>query len=86
MSRGGSMQNRERRQAVLASNASLRAQLNDQQRLTLQELEHFGWELKFVRRPPFMEAIPVVLDRSRKRFAVIRADGSLDSNPGFHIR
>ena len=80
------MQDRERRQAESTSGASLRAQLNEEQRLTLRELERFGWELKFIRRQPFMEAIPVVFDGDRKSYAVIQPDGSLDENPGFDIR
>jgi hypothetical protein len=80
------MPDRERRQPAPASGASLRAQLNQEQLITLRDLERFGWELKFVRRPPFMESIPVVFDPDRKAFAVIRPDGEIDTDPGFDIR
>ena len=50
------------------------------------ELERFGWELKFVRRPPFQPSIPVVFDADRKQFAVLEPDGTLNENPGFTIR
>ena len=80
------MLDRERRRQESATGASLRAKLNEAQLLTLRDLERFGWELKFVRCPPFMDSIPVVFDADRRSFAVIRPDGTLDENPGFDIR
>lgn len=80
------MPDQERRRQEAERGATLRSQLNDEQRQTLSDLERFGWELKFVRRPPFEESIPIVFDGDRKTFAVIRRDGSLDENPGFEIR
>lgn len=80
------MPDHERRAEALAALASLRAQLNLDQRLTLRELENFGWELKFIRRALFREPVPVVVDGERKRYAVLRLDGTLDENPGFDIR
>lgn len=76
----------ERRRAVPASQRALEKQLNDEQVATLRSLEHFGWELKFVRRPAFKEAVPVVFDGDRKKFAVLTADGTLNEDPGFDIR
>lgn len=65
---------------------ALKRQLNEDQRLTLAELERFGWELKFIRKPPFQPAIAVVFDGDRRKFAVLEADGRLNENPGFEIR
>ncbi len=64
----------------------MKRQLNDDQLLTLAELEGFGWELKFIRRPMFQEPVAVVFDSDRKRFAVLEPDGTLNENPGFDIR
>jgi hypothetical protein len=61
-------------------------ELNAVQAAALAELEHFGWELKFVRRPLFQEPVPVVFDPDRTHYAVLRADGTLDEHPGFTIR
>ncbi|WP_460760676.1 hypothetical protein [Lysobacter fragariae] len=61
--------------------AALRNQLNADQLMTLRDLERFGWELKFVRRPPFQESVPVVIDGDRKNYAVLNPDGSLEDNP-----
>ena len=79
------MYGRERRNGEEGA-ARLRDLLNEDQRMTLVELEHFGWALKFVRRPLFQPSIPVVFDADRKRFAVLETDGSLNEQPGFDIR
>ena len=77
---------RERRREDPGERAKLRAELNEDQRIALSDLERFGWELKFIRHPLFLEIVPVVFDPDRQHFAVIRADGTLDENPGFVIR
>lgn len=75
-----------RRQAEDAAAADLRAGLNPQQLAAPQTLEHFQWRLRFVRRPMFDAPIPVVVDRTGTRHAILEADGSLNENPGFNIR
>lgn len=77
---------RERRQDRLVHSVMLRAQLNEDQLMTLCELERFGWELKFIRRPLFQDAIPVVIDGDRKTVSILRADGSLDDHPDLKLR
>ena len=76
----------ERRHFVQQPGRGLERQLNEDQLDTLHALERFGWELKFVRRPPFQQPIPVVFDGDRKKFGVIEADGSLNEKPKFDIR
>ena len=80
------MIDKERRHNPARDSASLRRELNEAQRVELASLEHFGWELKFVRRPMFQTPIPVVFDGDRKKFAVLEPDGTLNENPGFEIR
>jgi hypothetical protein len=75
---------RRNTQKELAS--ALKRELNEEQRITLGELERFGWELKFIRRPLFQDSVAVVFDPDRKRFGVLEADGTLNENPGFDIR
>jgi hypothetical protein len=84
--RGAAMFGSERRGSEKESAARLRTLLNEDQLMTLVELEQFGWSLKFVRRPMFQPSIPVVIDADRKRYAVLEADGTLNENPGFTIR
>lgn len=76
----------ERRKAEKALSSSLKRDLNEAQLLTLQGLEHFGWELKFVRRKPFQDPVAVVFDGDRKQFAVLELDGRLNEHPDFDIR
>lgn len=80
------MPDSERRHAEKALALALKRELNEDQRMTLSELERFGWELKYIRRPPFKPKIPIVLDGDRKKFAVLEEDGTLNENPGFDIR
>ena len=76
----------ERRKAAKQLSNSLKRDLNEAQLETLQGLEHFGWELKFVRRKPFQDPVAVVFDGDRKQFAVLELDGSLNEHPDFDIR
>ncbi|HTA65351.1 MAG TPA: hypothetical protein VK753_07595 [Xanthomonadaceae bacterium] len=76
----------EKRHAVRESGYSLKRELNDDQRLTLAELEGFGWELKFIRRQMFMDSVPVIFDTDRRHFAVIEPDGKLNEHPAIEIR
>jgi hypothetical protein len=64
----------------------LQRSLNEDQLETLHALEQVGWTLKFVRKPPCGQPIPVVYDTERRRYAVLRPDGTLDERPGFTIR
>jgi hypothetical protein len=76
----------ERRKSDVKFVAALKRELNSDQRMALVELEKFGWELKFIRRPMFQQPVPVVFDSDRKNYAVLNTDGTLDEKPGFDIR
>ena len=52
----------------------------------MDTLEHFGWELRFVRRPLFRDPVPVLFDRGNARYVVLRADGSLDESQTLPLR
>ena len=60
--------------------------LTHAQQRTLAELEHFSWELRWVRRPMFRDPVPIVFNRKRERFVVIRPDGSIDEQPDLVLR
>lgn len=79
----------ERRHGRVCNEAQLRAQLNEAQRRMLRELECFGWELRFVRRPPFVQPIPVIYpaeDSGDDAYITLRFDGSLDEQSALDIR
>jgi hypothetical protein len=65
---------------------ALERYLSVDQVVALRDFERFGWELKFVRRPPFQPPLPVMFDSDRKHYAVIRVDGSLDEAAQLQIR
>jgi hypothetical protein len=76
----------ERRKNSTPASRALEKELSFDQVVTLRELERFGWELKFVRRPAFAPPIPVVFDPDRKHYAVIKQDGTLDEAESLNIR
>jgi len=75
----------ERRSAA-ADAAALRRGLTSEQLAAVETLEHFGWQLRFVRRPLFRDPIPVLFDRSGERYVVLQADGSLDESQTLTLR
>jgi hypothetical protein len=85
-SKGESTMHDAERRKTAASLPRLRQELNDRQLATLDGLEHFGWQLKFVRRKLFHDPVAVVFDRREERFAVLERDGSLNDHPCFAIR
>jgi len=74
------------RRKMTPQGRALERDLSFDQLVTLRDLERFGWELKFVRRPPFQNPIPVIFDPDRKHYAVILPDGSLDEAESLNIR
>ncbi len=82
-----SMVDRERRnQEAQAQAATLRAGLSPEQIRALGTLEAFRWTLRFVRRPMFLDPIPVVFSPQGDRFVILEADGTINENPGFKLR
>lgn len=80
------MVDRERRKAPPPPSRVLERLLNPAQIDTLRNLEAFGWTLKYVRKPLFQSAVPIVIDKEHKTYAVIDEDGSINENPSFTIR
>ncbi|MBJ6979065.1 MULTISPECIES: hypothetical protein [unclassified Luteimonas] len=80
------MYGRERRRDTPLDPGALRDGLTPGQLKALHTLEQFKWTLRFVRRPMFLEPVPVVFDRTGERWAVLEPDGSLNESPGFKLR
>lgn len=76
----------ERRTTEHRSGRELKQELNEAQLDTLADLERYGWELKFIRRPMFQPSVAVLLGPDRTEYAVLEADGTLNENPLFQIR
>ena len=77
---------RERRKEDQDNRTKLRAELNEDQRIALSDLERFGWELKFIRHPLFQGSVAVLYDPDRKGYACLESDGTLNEHPTFRIR
>ena len=51
------------------------------QKIALKELENFGWEVDYVRRPLFQDPRIIVRNPSTGQQSVIEADGRVDHSP-----
>lgn len=69
---------KERRKVSESHSVELRSFLNTDQRISLQQMENFGWSLKYVRRPLFMEPVAIVFHRGILEYAVLDLDGTLN--------
>jgi len=65
---------------------NIKSILNQQQSLTLHNIENFGWQLAFVRQEIFQAPVTVVISPDRHRFAVLETDGRVDMQPGIMLR
>ena len=60
--------------------------LTEMQLIALREIEAFGWKLRFVRRPPFQAAVPVVFRGEGDQIAVLEENGRLNLQPNVEFR
>ena len=76
----------ERRKGDKSIPDNLEGTLNEAQLIALPTLERFGWELRFVRRPLFQEAVPVVCNAEGTMVGVLEEDGRLNLQLAVEIR
>jgi len=60
--------------------------LNDDQLAVLHKIEGFGWSLKFVRRPLFLEPVVIVTNADGSSLGVLENDGRLNLEPDIETR
>lgn len=60
--------------------------LNPDQMMTLRQIENFGWQVEFVRRPLFQENVIVVSSHDNRKFGVLEDTGQLNLQPDIKIR
>ena len=60
--------------------------LNEAQMQSLRWVEDFGWRLAFIRRPLFMDVVPVVVSDDGRKFGVLQEDGSINTQHDLLIR
>ncbi len=76
----------DKRTGQLAVPLNLRALLSAEQISSVQQMEHFGWHLAFVRRDDAGQPMVVVANGSEKRFALLDLHGAIDSSRAVPVR
>lgn len=69
----------DKRTGQLAVPLNLRSLLSSEQLSSVQQMEHFGWHLAFVRRDDKDNPMVVVANGSEKRFALLDLDGTINT-------
>jgi hypothetical protein len=64
----------------------LEAVLNEMQMLALHQVESFGWQLRFVRKPLFQEPVPVVFSAEGDKIGILEEDGRINMEPDIKVR
>lgn len=76
----------EKRKPGVQKDFEVKRKLNEAQLHTLRTIEKFGWILRFVRQPLFLEPVPVVYSPAGRAFAVIEEDGRLNTEIEIQVR
>lgn len=77
---------KEKRDRQPAIPDSLDRYLNEDQLHALENIGNFGCSLKFVRRPVFQKAIPVLVGPDGKKMGILEENGSICWEPGITFR
>ena len=64
----------------------LKKVLNSKQMAILGQIQHLGWELKFVRMPMFLEAVPVVYNAKFDQIGILDPDGNISLKSEIGVR
>ena len=60
--------------------------LNDLQMLALHQMEGFGWQLRFVRRPLFQQPVSVVFSAGGEQIGILEEDGRINLEADIAVR
>jgi hypothetical protein len=60
--------------------------LNEMQMLALRQIEGFGWQLRFIRKPLFQEPVPVVFSAEGDKIGILEEDGRINMEPDIKLR
>ena len=82
----GNVGNSERRGRTPPIPSGFEAMLNQDQKNALRNVENFGWQMAFVRRPLFDEPIFVVASPDHQRYAILESNGEVNMTPDIVIR
>jgi hypothetical protein len=76
----------ERRSKMPPVPTDYQSLLNSEQQNALRNVEGFGWELAFVRRPLFQDPVFIVFSPDHQQHAVIEIDGEINRQPDIALR
>ena len=76
----------ERRKIESIPVSELKKELNELQLATLDSLEPFDWQIKFIRRPFNLPKVAVVFDNASLSYGEIEIDGTLNEKHNFSVR
>ena len=77
---------KEKRKGRAAIPGHFKKLLNEEQILSLQRLEKFGWEVRFVRMPLFQPLIIALYNVSTDKFGILNEMGDLDTDSDLKVR
>ncbi len=77
---------REKRKGEKPLPGRLEELLNEMQMLALRQIEGFGWELRFVRRPLFQQPVPVVFSGDGSKIGILEEDGRINMEADIEVR
>ena len=82
----GNASNGERRGRTPPIPPGFEAMLNQDQKNALRNVENFGWQMAFVRRPLFDDPIFVVTSPDHQRYAILESSGEVNMEPEIVVR
>ena len=65
---------------------NLKDYLSEDQIMSLNNLSHFGWEVLFIRRPPFKDTVVVLLNSDGHSIGILGDDGKTQVDTDIVIR
>lgn len=77
---------KEKRNRQPAIPENIESYLNEDQLQSLEKIENYGCVLKFVRRPAFQKATPVIIGPDGKKMGVLEENGNLCWEHGIVFR
>ncbi len=77
---------RERRNRSKPVPLNLDEFLNPDQSMSLRQMESFGWQIAFIRRPLFQEPVVVVANNDQSKYGVLELDGSINVDAMISMR
>ncbi|OUS02632.1 hypothetical protein A9Q90_09250 [Gammaproteobacteria bacterium 54_18_T64] len=80
------LQQKDKRKGQAPIPKNLKDFLSADQRMSLNSLSHFGWEVLFIRRPAFKDPVVVLLNSDGHSIGILDEDGKIQVDTNIVIR